>query len=142
SYAKRRTPFRIVLFGLKDNRLELIIEAGSTETIQRGLRAIGIWIGRRINEALGRSGRVFVDRYKMYTPTTPAEMRNAMLSVLGGYPPTQPADGGSSAPWSTGWASPPAEPEEPSPVAPARTWLASEGWRQDGPLAFGEKPRS
>jgi hypothetical protein len=41
-------------------------------------------------------------------------------------------DGRSSGPWFGGWSRSPMRPRKPVPVAEARTWLASTGWRQHG----------
>jgi hypothetical protein len=47
----------------------------------------------------------------------------------------------SSGRWFDGWAGPPAEPVEPSPVAAPRTWLAAGGWRRaGGPIDVREAP--
>jgi len=51
-------------------------------------------------------------------------------------------DGRSSGFWFDGWAKAPPSPTTPSPVAPARTWLASRGWRErgGGPIGVDEMP--
>src|SRR5262249_6642518 len=83
---------------------------------------------------------------------TPTEVRRALVYVLGnarkhlaslGYK-LSPSymDEYSSAAWFTGWSVPPPRPAAEPPVAPARTWLLTTGWRDKarGPLRRDEMP--
>jgi hypothetical protein len=83
SHARRRTSFRITHIGIEPGHLQLIVEAGSKPTLMRGLRGLGVWIARRVNEALGRTGQVLADRYEARSLTTPRELRSAMVDVVG-----------------------------------------------------------
>ncbi len=78
SHARRRTSFRIVHVGIEPQHLQLVVEAGSKPTLMRGLRGLGVWIARRVFEALGRTGRVLADRYEARPLTTAREVRRAM----------------------------------------------------------------
>jgi REP element-mobilizing transposase RayT len=139
SHARRRTSFRILHFSVQRDRVHLIIEAGSKGTLMRSLRGLGVWIARRVNEVIDRTGRVLADRYEEKALTTPREVRNAIIAVLGGEGGAS-VDEFSSARWFAGWAKPPEMPEEPSPVAQPRTWLARVGWRRLGAVRAGERP--
>jgi putative transposase len=139
SHARRRTSFRIVHFGVQRDRVQLIIEAGSKGTLMRSLRGLGVWIARRVNEVLARTGRVLADRYHEVALTTPRAVRNAIITVLRGSDGSG-IDHFSSARWFGGWIKPLEEPAEPSPVAQPRTWLARVGWRRLGAVRFDESP--
>ncbi|HKA88788.1 MAG TPA: hypothetical protein VKE22_14060 [Haliangiales bacterium] len=55
-----------------------------------------------------------------------------------------PTDEYSSAAWFDGWDVPPTQPAAEPPVAPARTWLLTVGWRDrgGGPIGRAEMPSS
>lgn len=139
SHARRRTSFRILHFGVHRDRVKLIIEAGSKGTLMRSLRGLGVWIARRVNEVLDRTGRVLADRYQENALRTPREVRNAIVAVLKGSDGSG-VDDFSSARWFGGWAKPLDAPDEPSPVAQPQTWLARVGWRRLGPVRLDERP--
>ena len=100
---------------------------------------------------MGRKGAVFADRYHSRPLRTPTEVRRALVYVLGNARKHLAAlgyrlsphyiDECSSAAWFTGWAVPPRPPPTDPPVAPARTWLLSTGWRErGGPIRRDEMP--
>src|SRR5215467_13440640 len=74
-HEKRGTSFRVIHFSIQPDHLHLMIEAGSKLTIGRGMRGLGVRLARAINRALGRHGRVFVDRYHLHALTSPTEVR-------------------------------------------------------------------
>src|SRR5262249_53190826 len=110
----------------------------------RGLRGLGTWLARRLNERLRRRGRVLADRYHQRALTTPRAMRNAIVYVLQNHVHHRRSrylvDECSSARWFRGWVSPLPPPDTPSPVAEPRTWLGRTGWRKHGPVGFDEGP--
>src|SRR5262249_10576213 len=125
------------------NHLHLVVEAGGKRTLMKGLRGLGIWIGRRVNEALGRSGRVLAGRYHARTLMTPREVRHAIVYVLQNHKHHEPnrflVDENSPGRWFTGWAQAVPHPPTPPPTAEPRTWLARTGWRRaGGPIRFEE----
>src|SRR5215470_15513321 len=123
SHATRRTSFRVIHFSIQSNHIHLIVEAGSKATLMRALRGLGIWLARRVNERLGRHGRVIGERYHLRPLTTPRDVRNAIVYVLQNHRHHRPSrwivDECSSGRWFSGWAErlPPAD--GPSPVAAA-----------------------
>ncbi len=139
-----RTTFRIVHFSIQPNHLHLIVEAGSKETLWKGLRGLVTWLARRINQALGRKGRVFAERYHARALSTPKEVRNAIVYVLQNHkhhrPSPYPVDEYSSARWFNGWITALETPATPSPVARPGTFLARRGWRKHGLIHFDEGP--
>ncbi len=114
-------------------------------TLMRGLRGLGIWLARRVNERLGRHAQVRAERYHARPPTTPRAVRNAIVYVLQKHRHRRPSrwivDECSSARWFAGWAEPLPPPDTPPPVAPAWTWLGSTAWRRYGRIRFDETPR-
>ena len=146
SHARRRTSFRVTHFSIQSNHIHLIVEAGSKTTLMRGLRGLGIWLARRVNERLGRHGQVLAERYHARPLTTPLAVRNAIVYVLQNHRHHRPSrwivDECSSARWFAGWAEPMAPADTPAPVAPARTWLGSIAWRRHGRIRFDEAPAS
>ena len=144
-HARRRTSFRVTHFSIQPNHFHLIAEAGSKITLMKGLRGLGVWLARRVNEAIGRTGKVLADRYHERPLTTPRTVRNAIVYVLQNHRhhvrSPYIVDECSSARWFTGWAAPLPAPTTPSPVAPPRTWLGDVGWRRYGPIRFDEGPK-
>ena len=147
SHARRRTSFRVTHFSIQSNHIHLIVEAGSKTTLMRGLRGLGIWLARRVNERLGRHGQVLAERYHARPLTTPLAVRNAIVYVLQNYRHHRRrsrwiVDECSSARWFGGWAEPIGPAESPPPVAPALTWLGSVAWRRYGRIRLDEAPAS
>ncbi len=69
--------FRVIDFSIQDDHLHLIVEADDAASFKSGYYALSIRLGKRINAALGTSGRVFADRGHFRHLTTPREVRNA-----------------------------------------------------------------
>src|ERR1051325_9668788 len=82
SHAARGTGFRVIHSSIQANHLHMIVEAGGKNTLMKGLRGLGTWTGRRVNETLGRRGRVLADRYHARALTSPRAVRNAIVYVL------------------------------------------------------------
>ena len=102
-----------------------------------------------------RTGRVFHDRYHARILRTPREVRLALAYVLSNARRHGLVRGRTSATWVDPYSSAAVfdgsrtevtAPASPLPVAKARTWLLTVGWRRygllDPALAPGEKVRS
>jgi putative transposase len=148
--ASRRT-FRVVHFSVQTNHVHLVVEAHDASDLSSGVRGLSIRVARRVNRVMGRSGRVWADRYHARALETPREVRNALVYVLlnrkkhgsaargfvGGLDPC------SSAMWFDGWKGPRfGVPATDCPVVRARTWLAGVGWRRHGLVRADEAPKS
>lgn len=83
--ARRRTDARVVHFGILGNHVHLICEAVSSDALANAVRAFSIRLARGLNRMMGRSGRVFADRYDAHVLRTPAEVRNAVRYVVGNF---------------------------------------------------------
>jgi len=141
-----RANFRLVHYGVLDQGLQMLVEATDRDAVSRGLQGLMIRVAKALNRLWGSKGSILADRYDDRVLKTPREVRAALRSVLGngfehrpgapGEQLAQAADMFSSAPWFDGWKETlrvEGAEDEPRPVAPARTWLLREGWRQLGP---------
>ena len=147
---KDRMGFRLVQFSVQSNHLHLIVEAEDAAALARGLQGLSVRVARRVNRLLGRSGKLFAERYHMHVLKTPTEVRRALVYVVGNGRKHLKAqdpdwvDSASSAVWFTGWRFPVRDMRletEECPVTRARSWLLREGWkRAGGPLELGEGP--
>lgn len=79
---KEREGFRLVHYSVQGHHLHLIVEAQSAQDLGAGIKGLSVRIARRLNATLGRTGRVFVDRYFARVLKTPRETRAALAYVL------------------------------------------------------------
>jgi hypothetical protein len=157
-----REGFRLVHYSLQGNHAHLIVEARDTDAIGRGMKAIGSRLALAVNRVTEHTGRVLADRYHMRLLRTPREVHHALRYVLlngrkhfaaakraGVRAAEALLDRASSARWFDGWkagnrtassAPEPAAGRVQAPVARARTWLLSVGWRRHGLLDPAEVP--
>jgi hypothetical protein len=152
-----RGAFRVVQFSVQNNPLHLLVEAKDKRELTRGMRGLAVRAAQRINGALRRRGQVFSERYHARELTRPRAVRNALVYILHNHRKHGVSlawlDPRSSAHDFDGWrrdvlldvarARPRAGPEahDVPAVAPAKTWLASVGWRRAGLLGLDESPR-
>ena len=96
--------------------------------------------GKGLNKLWGRKGKVFAHRYHVHVLKTPSEVRNAIQYLYrnaekhGRKVPAGWADPCTSIQWFDGFDDYPCSTTEPRPVAEAKTWLLSQGWRRAGRL--------
>lgn len=158
--ACERPGFRLVHYSLQGNHAHLIVEASDQATLGRGMMAIGARLARAVNRVAKRTGPVLADRYHFRLLRTPREVRNALRYVLlnarhhvGAVRERVTSsirlDPASSAHWFDGWKL--ASTAVPNtiarsaaahlrPVAGARTWLLTVGWRRHGLLDPADVP--
>jgi REP element-mobilizing transposase RayT len=79
---KLQDGFALVHYSIQSNHLHLLIEAGSSKALGRGMKALGTRLGRAINRCRGEKGKVFADRYHVHVLRTPREVRHALSYVL------------------------------------------------------------
>jgi REP element-mobilizing transposase RayT len=139
--------FRILQFSVQKDHLHLLVEASDALALSSGAQGLAIRIARQLNRSLGRSGKLWKERCHTRALTSPREVRNALVYVLMNIRKHNPVacdgvDPCSSALWFDGWA--PVRglvlSSHPPPVQPARTWLASRGWRKRGLIHPRESP--
>lgn len=155
-----RPGFRLVHYSLQGNHAHLIVEAQDQVALACGMKAIGARLARAVNRIAGRAGRVLADRYHHRLLSTPREVHRALRYVLlnarkhaqKGRATAKVGvelDPASSAAWFDGWrrraivtgrgGATPTLASSP-PVARARTWLLTVGWRRHGLLDPAEVP--
>jgi REP element-mobilizing transposase RayT len=141
--ARSRT-FQVIHFSIQGDHLHLVVEAGSQRSLSRGMQGMRIRHARRINRMLGRSGKVFTDRYHARALATPREVRNAIRYVVSNW--LKHVDGArgfdpySSGRWFDGWTTAQPVSDTPCPTARSRTWLGGHGWRRRGLISPSERP--
>ena len=81
---RARFGFRLVHFSVQSNHLHLIAEARDrlALALARGMQGLCIRVARAANGAIGRSGRLFADRYHARALKTPRQVRFALRYVL------------------------------------------------------------
>lgn len=145
--------FRLCQFSIQGNHVHLIVEADSKAALSSGMRGFNIRLGRRLNRAFGRSGRVVDDRYHTALLTSPRQARAALCYVIQNAlrhgerldPQWGRVDPFSSAWYFDGWATDDWRErvvlaQGPPPVAPAESWLLTTGWKRRGAVRVGEVP--
>ena len=154
-----RQGFRLVHYSLQGNHAHLVVEARDRDALGRGMKAIAARLARAVNRVARRRGPVLADRYHLRLLPTPKEVRSALRYVLlnarrrastvrKAATTTVRLDPASSARWFDGWKpkaaltadATSAASHPPSPVARARTWLLSVGWRRHGLLDPADVP--
>jgi putative transposase len=144
--AASKPAFRVVHFSVQSNHLHLFVEGSDKRALAMGLRGLSIRVARAINRALGRTGRVWSDRYHARALRTPREVRHGLVYVLMNFRKHvrhQPSglDPCSSASWFDGFRDPVVDrPSGEPPVAAPRSWLAGVGWRRHGLIGVYERP--
>ena len=145
-----RFGFRLVHYSVQSTHLHLICEADDRRALSRGMQGLAIRTARAINRTLGRTGKVFVERYHAEPLEVPRKVRNALVYVLTNARHHDargwhgPVDTFSSGAHFDGWRErlPHAlRVQAGSPVGvPARTWLLTTGWRRHGAIDVREAP--
>ncbi|MFY9344421.1 MAG: hypothetical protein WAT39_18150, partial [Planctomycetota bacterium] len=80
---KERFGFRLCHYAILNDHLHLVVEAADRVALRRGLQGLAIRIARALNKLWARKGKVFADRYHGRVLTSPREVRNALVYVLG-----------------------------------------------------------
>ncbi len=147
-----KADFRIVHYSIQGNHLHLLCEAANKRALARGVQGFSSSVARRINNTMGRHGKVFADRHHAHLLRTPREVRNALVYVLNNWRkhdehlahPDWRVDPFSSADVFDGWArevSPQIARDGPTPVAPPSLYLLTIGWRRYyQPIGLREAP--
>jgi putative transposase len=150
-FSRWKGKLRVCHISIQDSHLHLLVEAESREALSRGMQGFLISCAKHLNAALGRKGRVFVDRYHAEQLTGPRRVRNALAYVLNNWRKHR-ADVGSSKPmdrFSSAIALPQWRPEKPIPwpdgvqLLPVwfpQTWLLREGWQKAGAISPWDRP--
>ncbi len=142
SAGSERFGFRLVEFSVQTNHLHLIAEAEDARALTRGMQGLLVRIAKALNREWGRRGKVLGDRYHARILRSPRDVRHALVYVLqnarkhGAH--IVGIDPFSSGPWFEGWINRVASAARP--IATARSWLLTTGWRRAGLLSTSESP--
>jgi REP element-mobilizing transposase RayT len=144
--AAERFDVRLVEYSVQSNHAHLIVEAQDGRALARAMKGLLVRIARGLNRLWRRRGSVLDDHYHARVLKTPREVRNALVYVLQNarkhgvhFSGTDPF---SSGPAFDGWkdSSRRTIAARTRPLARARTWLLSSGWRRHGLIAVSERP--
>ena len=144
---RERDGFRLVHYSVQRGHLHLMVEASDQQALSRGMQGLSIRIARRLNQLLGRKGKVFTDRYHARELKSPLEVKRALLYLLNNAR-RHAAQGGrklvigwvdpySSGPHFGGWKAPmhtDGNLAGECVTAVPKTWLLRVGWRLHGEL--------
>jgi REP element-mobilizing transposase RayT len=137
-----RFGFRLVECSVQTNHLHLVADAQDARAIARGMQGLLVRVAKALNRLWGRRGTVLADRYHARILRTPREVRQALVYVLQNARKhgarITGIDACSSGPWFGGWRDRVAR--APSPIAAARSWLLTRGWRRGGLISTSECP--
>src|SRR5262245_6803103 len=134
--------FHVVHFAVLDDHIHMIAEGSDRETFSNALNGLFARLAKALNKLWGRSGTVSAGRFHEHLLKTPREVRNAIRYVFrnarkhGIFLRKDRPDPFSSGMWFDGWKSYVYDGwmGMEGPVAKARSWLLSKGWRRYGLL--------
>ena len=81
----QRDDFQVIDYVILGNHLHLLLEADHQAALSRGMQALGIRLGMRLNRLQNRHGSVFVDRYHAHHLKTRRETAHALRYVSQNY---------------------------------------------------------
>ena len=126
-----RFDVRVTQFSVQGNHIHLLVEAPDRRALGRGIQGLSIRIARGLNRMMGRTGRVFDDRYHARVLCTPTEVRRAMHYVLENAR-KHGAQRGET--YALDYVDPYSSAGVPDLGLPtAQTWLLRAGWKRAGP---------
>jgi putative transposase len=146
----KRDDFRIVHYSVQADHVHMIVEAEDSAALSAGMKSFAVSAAMRLNLRILRRkrGRVWAERHHRRELSSPRQVRNVLVYVLANHLKHGEIDDGvidpcSSGPWFRDWMYPPPAPPEPSPVAPAQTYLLDRGWHRGWNFIIpGEIPRA
>jgi REP element-mobilizing transposase RayT len=136
--------FRLVEYSIQTNHIHFLADGEDARAVARGMQGLLVRVAKALNRAWGRRGKVLADRCHARKLTSPREVRNALVHVLQNARKhgacLTGVDACSSGVWFDGWRD--RAPRGPSPIARARSWLLTRGWRRAGLISTAEAPVS
>jgi len=74
--------FRVVCYGIDDDRVRLVVEARSARSLSFGVRSLTIRIARTVNAHLSREGRLWADRWHGRDLASAKEVRDLAREMV------------------------------------------------------------
>lgn len=150
-WSRAREEFRICHLSIQGEHIHMIAEADDKQALSRGVQGFTISCARRINQVLGRTGKVFADRYHARALTNPRQVRAVLAYVLNNWKhhgfdrhSRQRLDPYATGHAFDGWHDAPPRPKpgdrEAFLVWYPKTWLLSTGWKRHGLIPSWEVP--
>jgi REP element-mobilizing transposase RayT len=128
---------RVIEFSVQGNHIHLLVEAPNRRALARAIQGFSIRVAKGLNRMMGRSGRVFDDRYHARVLRTPTEVRHAIHYVLDNAR-KHAAQRGET--YSPGYVDPYSSAGAPDlALPPAQTWLLRVGWMRSKCGSCGRK---
>ena len=128
---------RVVEFSVQGNHIHLVVEAPDRSALARAIQGLSIRVAKGLNRMMGRTGRVFDDRYHARVLRTPTEVRHAIHYVMGNARKHAAERGETYAP---GYVDPYSSAGAPDlALPPAQTWLLRAGWMRSKCGSCGRK---
>ncbi len=126
SVARARFGMRLCHFSVMGNHIHFLVEADDSLALARGMKGLGVRIAKSLNRVMGKTGRVYADRYFsriLRTPTEVAKARNYVINNALKHKliPHNP--------------DPFSSQKIPDATVPPLTWLLSQGYLRAGPHA-------
>jgi len=126
-----RFDVRVIEFSVQGNHIHLLVEAPTCRALARAIQGLSIRVAKGLNRMMGRTGRVFDDRYHARVLRTPTEVRHARHYVLSNAR-KHAAERGETFP--PGYVDPYSSAGAPElALPPPQTWLVRTGWKRAGP---------
>lgn len=79
---KDRFGVRITHFSVQGNHIHIIAEAPDRQSLSRAIQGLSVRLARGLNRMMGRTGKVFADRFHVHVLRTISEVRNAVRYVM------------------------------------------------------------
>ncbi len=76
-----RPGFQVINFSAHGNDLHMIVEAENEQSLTGGMKGLNVRMARALNKLMGRTGKVFADRYHARILRSPAQVKNALEYV-------------------------------------------------------------
>lgn len=82
---REREGFRVVHFSVQGNHMHLVTEASDRRSMTNGMRALLIRIAKRLNRVMGKTGRLYADRFHERILRSRNDTLNVVRYVLGNH---------------------------------------------------------
>lgn len=82
-FAARESLVRLVHFSVQHDHVHLVVEAADKSALSRGIGGLAVRLARALNRRMGRTGKVWKERFHSRVLRTPRQVRHCLAYVLG-----------------------------------------------------------